>query len=126
MLECHKKSTKLCTLTTVQREERFGVLTIEDDSSISNFQEKPKNKDSWINGGFFVCEPEVFDYIPDGDNAIWEQEPLQSLAQSGQLNAFKHHGFWHPMDTLKDKEELNKLWLAGNAPWKVWAERRIG
>ena len=77
---------------------------------------------AWVNGGFFVCEPGVFDYIPDGENAIWEREPLMRLAREGQLNAYKHSGFWHPMDTLKDKLELNDLWAKRQAPWKVWSD----
>ena len=120
LVDFHKKSGRLATLTAVQPEGRFGVLKVEDDNSVSNFQEKPKNEDAWINGGFFVLEPGIFDYIPDGDNVIWEQAPLRSLANDGQLNAYKHRGFWRPMDMLKDKEDLNKIWAAGNAPWKVW------
>ncbi len=122
LLEFHKKSGKLCTLTAVQPEGRFGVLKVEADNHVSNFQEKPKNEDAWINGGFFVCEPKIFDYIPDGDDVIWEQKPLRDLAADGQLNAYKHRGFWRPMDMLKDKEDLNKIWASGNAPWKVWEE----
>ena len=122
LIEFHKKSGVLCTLTAVQPEGRFGVLKVESDSRISNFQEKPKNEDAWINGGFFVCEPGVLDYIPDGDDVIWEQVPLRTLAQDGQLSAYKHRGFWRPMDMLKDKEELNKIWSSGNAPWKVWED----
>jgi glucose-1-phosphate cytidylyltransferase len=82
--------------------------------------EKPKGDGSWINGGYMVCEPGVFDYIKDGDSTIWEQEPMQEIALSGQMNAFKHHGFWRPMDTLKDKHDLNEMWDTGNPPWKVW------
>lgn len=122
LIKAHQQSGKLCTLTAIQPEGRFGVLKVEDDDHISNFQEKPKNEDAWINGGFFVCQPEVFNYIPDGDDVIWEQTPLRTLASDGQLNAYKHRGFWRPMDMLKDKEELNKMWAAGNAPWKVWSE----
>lgn len=122
LLDFHAKSGKLCTLTTVQPEGRFGVLKVEDDGRVSNFQEKPKNEDSWINGGFFVCEPEIFNYIAEGDDIIWEQQPLQHLAQDGQLNAYKHRGFWRPMDMLKDKEDLNKIWASGHAPWKVWED----
>ena len=122
LLDCHKKSGKLVTLTAVQPTGRFGALNIEPSGTISRFQEKPVGDGAWVNGGFFVCEPKAFDYIPDGDNVIWEREPLTQLAKEGQLNAYKHYGFWHPMDTLRDKIELNEQWTAGKAPWKVWEE----
>lgn len=120
LVDCHAKSGKLVTLTAVQPEGRFGALDIQSDGTISQFQEKPV--DSWINGGFFVCENKALEYIkPEtADNMMWEREPLQNLARDGQLQAFKHSGFWHPMDMLKDKEELNKLWSSGKAPWNVW------
>lgn len=120
LLDCHKKSGKLVTLTAVQPTGRFGALNIEPSGTISRFQEKPVGDGAWVNGGFFVCEPKAFDYIPDGDNVIWEREPLTQLAKEGQLNAYKHYGFWHPMDTLRDKIELNEQWSAGKALWKVW------
>jgi glucose-1-phosphate cytidylyltransferase len=120
LLEFHRKSGRLCTLTAVRSESSFGVLNIEDNATVSSFREKPKSDDTWINGGFFVCEAGVFGYIPDGDDVVWEQKPLCDLAQAGQLGAFKHHGFWHPMDTLKDKESLDKTWDSGRALWKVW------
>lgn len=122
LLDCHKKSGKLVTLTAVQPTGRFGALNIEPSGTISRFQEKPVGDGAWVNGGFFVCEPKAFDYIPDGDNIMWEREPLTQLAKEGQLNAYKHYGFWHPMDTLRDKIELNEQWTAGKAPWKVWEE----
>ena len=120
LLDCHKKSGKLVTLTAVQPTGRFGALNIEPSGTISRFQEKPVGDGAWVNGGFFVCEPKAFDYIPDGDNIAWEREPLTQLAKEGQLNAYKHYGFWHPMDTLRDKIELNEQWSAGKALWKVW------
>ena len=120
VIESHKASGKYATLTAVQPEGRFGIIEVESDGRVSNFQEKPKNEDSWINGGFFVLEPKIFDYIPDDNTVIWERAPLQRLASEGQLNAYKHRGFWRPMDMLKDKQDLNKMWEAGNAPWKVW------
>jgi glucose-1-phosphate cytidylyltransferase len=121
LLENHKKSGKLCTLTSYQPEGRWGALGIEPDGTVSNFAEKPKESGSWINAGFFVCEPGVLDYIVgDGDNMMWEQDPLKTLARDGQLNSYKHTGFWHAMDMLKDKESLNKLWSENKAPWKVW------
>ena len=116
----HQKSKKLATLTSIQPNGRFGSLEIEDDGKVLSFQEKPKGEGGWINGGFFVLQPEIFDYIPDREDAIWEQEPLKQLASEGQLNAYMHHGFWHCMDTLKDKDELNKMWAENKAPWKVW------
>jgi glucose-1-phosphate cytidylyltransferase len=84
------------------------------------FQEKPKGDGAWINGGFFVCEPGIFEYIRSGDETIWERQPLEDLSKDGQLGAYKHEGFWKPMDTLRDKNELERLWADGNAPWKVW------
>lgn len=122
LLACHQKSGKTVTLTAVQPSGRFGALNIQADNSISHFQEKPVGDGSWVNGGFFVCEPEAFDFIPDGENAIWEKEPLTKLAAAGKLNAYKHAGFWKPMDTLKDKLDLNDLWNDGKAPWKVWED----
>lgn len=119
LIESHEKSGKLVTLTAVQPEGRFGALDVQADGTISQFQEKPA--ESWINGGFFVCESKAFDYIPQrAENVMWEREPLQNLAKDGQLHAYKHSGFWHPMDMLKDKEELNKLWATEKAPWDVW------
>lgn len=119
LVDSHAKSGKLVTLTAVKPEGRFGTLEIQSDGTISQFQEKPS--DAWINGGFFVCENKALDYIPaDSHNIMWERAPLQNIAKNGQLHAYKHEGFWHPMDMLKDKEDLNKLWATGNAPWDVW------
>lgn len=120
LIDFHRKSGKIATLTAVRPTARFGVLHIEKDGGVSEFVEKPEATESWINGGFFVLEPEVFDYIPDSPNTIWEREPLMKLAANGQLNAFAHSGFWRPMDMLKDKKDLNELWDAGRAPWKIW------
>lgn len=120
LVRFHQQGKRLATLTAVQPQGRFGVLDIDESSNIRSFQEKPKQGGSWINGGFFVLEPQIFDYIPDGDNAIWEQEPLRNLAHDGQLDAYKHEGFWRPMDMLKDKNDLNEMWSSGKAPWKVW------
>lgn len=120
-LERHKKSGKAVTMTAMQLAGRFGALVIKDDNLITTFMEKPKGEENWVNGGFFVCEPEVFDYIPADDNSvIFERGPLESLAKDGKLNAYKHSGFWKPMDTLKDKNELTALWNAAAAPWAVW------
>lgn len=121
LVEFHKARGKLATLTAVQPQGRFGVLDLDSNDNILSFQEKPKTANSaWINAGFFVLEPSIFDYITEGDETIWERTPLMHLARDGQLNAFKHDGFWHPMDMLKDKLDLNKLWDQNKAPWKVW------
>ena len=120
LIKSHEESKALATLTAVQPEGRFGVLSIEDNNRISAFQEKPKNGGTWINGGFFVLEPEIFKYIPDDDSTIWEQEPLRDLAAEGELNTYHHTGFWRPMDMLKDKLDLNAMWDEEDAPWKVW------
>ena len=107
-------------MTAVQLAGRFGALVIKDDNMITSFMEKPKGEESWINGGFFVCQPEVFDYISNGDDVIFERAPLENLAHDGQLNAYNHRGFWQPMDMLRDKIQLNDLWTAGKAPWAKW------
>ena len=120
LVESHAKSGKLVTLTAVQPEGRFGALDIQNDGSITQFQEKPS--DSWINAGFFVCENKAFEYIDtaSANNTMWERAPLQNLAKDGQLHAYKHNGFWHPMDMLKDKEDLTSLWVNNKAPWALW------
>ncbi len=120
LIQSHKKSGKLCTMTAVQLAGRFGALVIKDDNMITSFMEKPKGEESWINGGFFVCQPEVFDYIENDTSSIFERAPLENLARNGQLNAYKHCGFWQPMDMLRDKIELTKLWESGRAPWAKW------
>jgi glucose-1-phosphate cytidylyltransferase len=120
LVETHEKSGKLATVTAVQPSGRFGALGINENDGVESFFEKPKGDGSWINGGFFVCEPQVFDYITTGDPTIWEKEPLENLAKNGQLQAFKHRGFWKPMDTLKDKQDLNEYWDNGTADWKIW------
>lgn len=119
LLNFHKKCGKYATITSVQPPARFGALKIDDGNNIASFLEKPKADGAWVNGGFFVLDPRIFDYIK-GDKTIWEKEPLTALAQDGQLVAYKHYGFWKPMDTLRDKRELEALWNSGEAPWKVW------
>lgn len=126
LVECHKKSGKLATLTAVQPTGRFGALNIEHDGEISHFQEKPIGDGAWVNGGFFVLQPEIFDYIPDGEDVIWEQEPMKNLALQGQLNAYKHSGFWRPMDTMRDKDDLSRMWEEKKAFWAVWNKQKIG
>lgn len=120
LIEFHKAEGGLATLTAVQPPGRFGAISWKDEQTrIDRFYEKPSGDGSWVNGGYFVLEPEVIDYVTD-DSTVWEQEPLNKLAQDGQLFAFKHDGFWQPMDTLRDKNHLEELWRSGNAPWKVW------
>jgi len=118
LIEFHRTSGLLATLTAIQPPGKFGVLDLSD-TAVRRFKEKPDGDGSWINGGFFVLSPKVLDYI-EGDATFWEKEPLERLAQEGQLNAFFHHGFWHPMDTLRDRNYLETLWQAGQAPWKLW------
>jgi glucose-1-phosphate cytidylyltransferase len=119
LIDFHKKNNKYCTVTAVQPTGRFGLLNINEQQLVQSFYEKPKGDGSWINGGYFVCEPQIFDFI-DGDDTIWEKKPMESLAAEGQMCAFKHQGFWRPMDTLKDKMDLNEMWNENNAPWKIW------
>ena len=114
----HKSMNRLATITAIQPPGRYGALMIENDS-VHHFQEKPEGDGAWINGGFFVLEPEVFDYI-EGDATKWEEYPLEKLAAEGQLSAYKHAGFWQAMDTLRDKRHLEDLWATGNPPWKSW------
>ena len=120
LVDFHKSTNSALTMTSVQPEGRFGALDIESDGKVSSFIEKPKGDGHWINAGFFVCESKVFDYITEGDSTIFEQSPLVNLAKDGQINAFKHTGFWKPMDTLRDKMSLNKMFDENEAPWIVW------
>jgi glucose-1-phosphate cytidylyltransferase len=119
LLAFHKKQGKMATLTSVQPAGRFGALRLDENQNVESFAEKPRGDGSWFNGGFFVLEPEIFDYI-EGDHTTWEQEPLQNIAKDGQLVTFHHHGFWKPMDTLRDKLELEAMWNSPNPPWKFW------
>ena len=114
----HRQHGLKATLTATQPPGRFGALDL-DGTRVNKFLEKPVGDGGWINGGFFVLSPSVIELI-DGDESIWERSPLEKLASQGQLRAFKHHGFWHPMDTLRDKNHLEELWRTGQAPWKVW------
>jgi glucose-1-phosphate cytidylyltransferase len=116
----HSSHGKAVTMTTVQPEGRFGTLKISDNNTVEEFLEKPKGDGNWINGGFFVCQPKVFDYIEEGDNTIFERSPLEGLARSGELCSFKHTGFWQPMDTLRDKNKLEELIEMNKAPWMLW------
>lgn len=119
LLDFHKKNRPILTLTSVQPEGRFGALNMEGNH-VTQFAEKPKGDGAWINGGFFVCEPKIFDYITEGDATIFERSPMEKLANDRQMCAFKHEGFWKPMDTLRDKQELEAKWTSGKAPWKLW------
>lgn len=119
LITFHKGHGKIATISTVQTTQRFGVIDIESDGSISSFREKSKIDSSAINGGFMVLEPEIFQYI-DGDNTVFEKKPLERLSEEGQLMAFRHNGFWQCMDTQRDKAQLEELWEKGTAPWKVW------
>ncbi|WP_096019883.1 glucose-1-phosphate cytidylyltransferase [Campylobacter lanienae] len=121
LIKCHKNSGKICTITAYQPEGKYGALGIEEDGTISSFSEKPKEGGAWINAGFMVCEPKIFDYFPENsDKQMFEKTVLNSLSSKGQLNAYKHTGFWHPMDMLKDKQDLNQMWADNKAPWKLW------
>ncbi len=118
VIDLHRRSGRLATVTATQPPGRFGALRFEGDN-VLGFQEKPVGDGGWINGGFFVCSPKVGDYIED-DSTVWEREPLERLASEGQLGVHFHHGFWQPMDTLRDRRQLEELWASGKAPWKVW------
>jgi len=115
----HKNHKKLATVTAVNPPGRFGILNIDNQDKVEQFNEKPDIGNSWINGGFFVLEPSVINYIPEY-NAAWEAEPLQAITKDNQLMAYKHHGFWQPMDTISEKKFLNELYLSDSAPWKKW------
>lgn len=120
LLDFHRKQNAYATLTAVQPPGRFGAFNLDKESNrITSFREKPKGESAWINGGFFVLEPEIFDYI-EGDKTIWEREPMEKLAHDGHLAAYKHPDYWQNMDTLHDKTILDKIWEEGNAPWKKW------
>lgn len=118
LIEFHKKQETLATCTATQPPGRFGTLDMNQNKIVS-FDEKPLGDGAWINGGYFVMSPEVIDYI-DGDDTTWEKEPIEKLAKEGKLSAFKHMGFWKPMDTLRDKNQLDEMWNSGKAPWKIW------
>lgn len=119
-IEFHKKHKKAITITAIQPEARFGNLVIDENMNITEFKEKPKNEAGWINGGFFVCEPKIFDYLSEDESCVFEQTPLQNIAFDKELYAYKHYGFWQCMDTLRDNQKLNKMWMENKAPWKLW------
>jgi glucose-1-phosphate cytidylyltransferase len=120
LIAFHREQKTLATLTAVQPPGRFGVFNLDrDQNKIPSFKEKPKGDGAWVNGGFFVLEPEALDFVA-GDDTVWEQEPMERLARENQLSAYRHYGFWQPMDTLRDKNVLDDLWRSGKASWKVW------
>lgn len=122
LIAFHREQGVLATLTAVQPPGRFGAFNLaEGQTKVSSFREKPRGDGAWVNGGFFVLEPGAIDYV-EGDSSVWEQEPLHNLARDNQLAAYRHYGFWHPMDTLRDKNVLEQIWNSGNPPWRVWNE----
>lgn len=120
LVEYHKEHEQLLTMTAVQPGGKFGMLNIIEGGQITKFLEKPQGDGGWINGGYMVLDYDVFKYLRDDESLVFEQEPLRQLAQEGQLNAYKHSGFWQPMDTMRDKDQLNAMWKKREAPWKVW------
>jgi glucose-1-phosphate cytidylyltransferase len=119
LLDFHEKHGLPATMTTIQPPGRFGAVDIDSNNKILRFREKPEGDGNWINGGFLVLSPKIIDYI-EGDDTVFEQEPLQRLSADGKLAAYRHHGFWHAMDTLRDKRQLEQLWTTGSAPWRTW------
>jgi glucose-1-phosphate cytidylyltransferase len=122
LLQFHRSQGRLATVTAIQPVARFGALLIEA-GAVTGFQEKPRGEGGWVSGGYFVLSPPIFDYI-DRDDSVWEREPMERLADEGNLAAYKHGGFWQPLDTLRDKIILEDLWTSGHAPWRVWDDRR--
>jgi glucose-1-phosphate cytidylyltransferase len=120
LVNYHKSHGKIATITSIQPEGRFGGLEISDDFRVKKFVEKPKGDNSWINGGYFVCEPSFFNYLVEEDELVLEKDPLENLAKDNQLVTYKHSGFWKCMDTLRDRTQLQSMWSGSNPPWKVW------
>lgn len=119
-IDYHQKSGQLLTVTAYKPSGKFGALDMDDAGNVNSFMEKPAGDGHWINAGYFICQPEVFDFITEGDATIFERKPLEAIAAAGKMGAFKHNGFWKPMDTMRDNIELNEMWDKGQAPWKVW------
>ena len=119
-LDCHNRAGKVLTLTAVHPAGRFGALTIEPDGTIESFLEKPQMEEAYVNGGFMVCSPRLFDHLPDDSTIMLEREPITALAAERELNCYRHDGFWQPMDTYQECQYLNRLWDEGRAPWKTW------
>lgn len=120
LVENHQKKQKVATVTAVQPNGKFGMLDISEDGGVTRFLEKPKGDGGWINGGYMVLDYKVFDYLREDEALVFEEEPMERLAKEGQLNAYKHYGFWKSMDTMRDKDQLNAIWKNCKAPWKVW------
>ena len=123
LLEFHKKHGKIATITSVQPVGRYGAVDMTPDGQVEGFREKPEGESGWINAGFFVLQPEVFDFL-GGDDCILERQPMEKLASEGQLYSYQHEGFWHAMDTLRDKIHLDTLWKTQSAPWKIWDDNK--
>ena len=121
LIKNHNESKKTVTMTAIQPSGRFGVLDFDNEGNLNSFVEKPKGDNSWINGGFFILEPGVFEYI-DGDNTVWEKEPFEKLLKKREINVYKHSGFWKCMDTLRDKTILDEMWNQEDVPWKLWED----
>lgn len=120
-IQAHNQSCKTLSMTVYKPAGRFGSVQINESGMVTSFQEKPVGEGDWINAGYFVCEPKVFDFLPeDSDPIMFEREPLTEIVKAGEMHAFKHRGFWKPMDMLKDNMDLEKMWASGHAPWKVW------
>jgi glucose-1-phosphate cytidylyltransferase len=116
----HKEKGAFMTVTAYKPKGKFGAMDISENGIVKTFQEKPAGDGAWINAGFFVCQPQIFDYIKQGDYTILEREPMEELAKDGKMASYKHEGFWKPMDTLRDNTELNDMWDTNSAPWKTW------
>lgn len=123
LVEFHRSHGKLATVTSTQPQGRFGVLSLSPDQRVEKFQEKIQGDGGWINAGFFVFQPEVFNYLNNGDQTVFEKDPLENLAKDRQLMAFKHTGFWHPMDTIRDQRYLQEIWDSDKVPWKTWDKK---
>jgi glucose-1-phosphate cytidylyltransferase len=120
LVDFHKSTGKICTMTAIQANSRFGVINMEESGNINGFEEKPADSGTWINGGFFVIEPSIAQYLHnDADEMMWERQPMNDLAKDGQIAAFRHHGFWKCMDTIREREELEEMWQ-NNPAWKNW------
>lgn len=119
LISFHKEKNRLATVTAIQPPSKYGLITFEDSLEIQSFDEKPHGEGGWINGGFFVLSPKVIDYIDD-DKTMWEHAPMRNLVNDKQFSAYLHKGFWHAMDTLRDRNRLEEMWATGNAPWKIW------
>ena len=122
LVKFHQSHGRAMTMTSAQPDGRFGALDISDNNQVKEFKEKPKGDGSWINAGYFVCESKIFDYILGGDMTVFEQDPLKNLAKDNEIFTYKHHDFWMPMDTMRDKMKLNQMWNENKAPWKVWED----